>query len=69
VISTAATTPGGVIIAETVAGILEEGFGERDQLLMAMVDQCLAGLQKCLADVEIPNGLLRERVSVVVEAA
>jgi AcrR family transcriptional regulator len=81
-----------VIIAETVACILEEGFGaasakhiterahvswgaiqyhfgDRDQLLMAVVDEGFARLQQCLADVEIPNGPLRERVSAVVEAA
>ncbi|CAN5284106.1 hypothetical protein BH09ACT8_BH09ACT8_53600 [soil metagenome] len=81
-----------VIIAETVACILEEGFGaasakhiteranvswgaiqyhfgDRDQLLMAVVDDGFAGLQQCLADIDIPNGPLRERVSAVVEAA
>lgn len=81
-----------VIIAETVACILEEGFGaasakhiteranvswgaiqyhfgDRDQLLMAVVDQGFAGLQHRLADIDIPNGPLRERVSAVVEAA
>jgi AcrR family transcriptional regulator len=80
------------IIAETVACILEEGFGaasakhiteragvswgviqyhfgDRDQLLMAVVDKGFAGLQRCLADVDVPNGPLRERVSTVVEAA
>ncbi len=74
------------IIAETVACILEEGFGaasakhiteragvswgviqyhfgDRDQLLMAVVDEGFAGLQRCLADVDVPNGPLRERVS------
>jgi TetR/AcrR family transcriptional regulator, regulator of cefoperazone and chloramphenicol sensitivity len=81
-----------VIIAETVACILQEGFGaasakhiteraqvswgaiqyhfgDRDQLLMAVVDEGFARLQQCLADVDIPNGPLRERVSAVVEAA
>ena len=80
------------IIAETVACILEEGFGaasakhiterahvswgviqyhfgDRDQLLMAVVDEGFAGLQQCLSEVEIPNAPLRERVSAVVEAA
>lgn len=80
------------IIAETVAVILEEGFGaasakhiteragvswgviqyhfgDRDQLLMAVVDEGFTGLQRCLADVDVPNGPLRERVSAVVEAA
>jgi AcrR family transcriptional regulator len=80
------------IIAETVACILEEGFGaasakhiteragvswgviqyhfgDRDQLLMAVVDEGFVGLQRCLADVDVPNGPLRERVSAVVEAA
>ncbi|TPG37266.1 TetR/AcrR family transcriptional regulator [Mycolicibacterium hodleri] len=81
-----------VIIAETVACILEEGFGaasakhiteranvswgviqyhfgDRDQLLMAVVDEGFAGLQRALAHVHVPNGALRERVSAVVEAA
>ena len=81
-----------VIIAETVACILEEGFGaasakhiteranvswgaiqyhfgDRDQLLMAVVDDGFAGLQHSLANIDIPNGSLRERVSTVVEAA
>lgn len=80
------------IIAETVACILEEGFGaasakhiteranvswgviqyhfgDRDQLLMAVVDEGFDGLKRCLTDVVIPNGPLRERVSTVVEAA
>jgi TetR/AcrR family transcriptional regulator, regulator of cefoperazone and chloramphenicol sensitivity len=80
------------IIAETVACILEEGFGaasakhiteranvswgviqyhfgDRDQLLMAVVDEGFDGLRRTLADVAIPNGPLRERVSTVVEAA
>jgi TetR/AcrR family transcriptional regulator, regulator of cefoperazone and chloramphenicol sensitivity len=80
------------IIAETVACILEEGFGaasakhiterahvswgviqyhfgDREQLLMAVVDEGFEGLQRCIADVEIPNGPLRERVSAVVDAA
>jgi TetR/AcrR family transcriptional regulator, regulator of cefoperazone and chloramphenicol sensitivity len=81
-----------VLIAETVACILEEGFGaasakhiterayvswgaiqyhfgDRDKLLMAVVDEGFARLQQCLAEVYIPNGPLRERVSAVVEAA
>jgi AcrR family transcriptional regulator len=80
------------IIAETVACILEEGFGaasakhiteranvswgviqyhfgDRDQLLMAVVDEGFAGLQQALTDATIPNGPLRERVSAVVETA
>jgi TetR/AcrR family transcriptional regulator, regulator of cefoperazone and chloramphenicol sensitivity len=80
------------IIAETVACILEEGFGaasakhiteragvswgviqyhfgDRDQLLMAVVDEGFAGLQHCLAAVDVPSGPVRERVSAVVEAA
>jgi AcrR family transcriptional regulator len=80
------------IIAETVACILEEGFGaasakhiterahvswgviqyhfgDRDQLLMAVVDEGFAGLQRTLADVELPNGPLRARVAAVVETA
>ncbi|MDT5338526.1 MAG: hypothetical protein QOD90_4031 [Mycobacterium sp.] len=80
------------IIAETVACILEEGFGaasakhiteranvswgviqyhfgDRDQLLMAVVDQGFAGLQRCLAEVAIPTGPLRARVAAVVETA
>jgi AcrR family transcriptional regulator len=80
------------IIAETVACILEEGFGaasakhiterahvswgviqyhfgDRDQLLMAVVDEGFEGLQRCIAEVIIPNGPLRERVSAVVDAA
>lgn len=80
------------IIAETVACILEEGFGaasakhiteranvswgviqyhfgDREQLLMAVVDQGFAGLQRCLAEIDIPTGPLRERVEAVVETA
>jgi TetR/AcrR family transcriptional regulator, regulator of cefoperazone and chloramphenicol sensitivity len=80
------------IIAETVACILEEGFGaasakhiteranvswgviqyhfgDRDQLLMAVVDEGFAGLQRSLAEVDIPTGPLRARVAAVVEAA
>lgn len=80
------------IIAETVACILEEGFGaasakhiterasvswgviqyhfgDRDQLLMAVVDEGFAGLRQTLAEVELPDGPLRDRVATVVEAA
>jgi AcrR family transcriptional regulator len=80
------------IIAETVACILEEGFGaasakhiteragvswgviqyhfgDRDQLLMAVVDEGFAALRRCLADVDLPNDSLQERVSAVVETA
>lgn len=80
------------IIAETVACILEEGFGaasakhiteranvswgviqyhfgDRDQLLMAVIDEGFAGLQRSLAEVRVPDGPLRSRVAAVVEAA
>lgn len=80
------------IIAETVACILEEGFGaasakhiterasvswgviqyhfgDREQLLMAVVDEGFAGLQRCLAEIDIPGGPLRARVTAVVETA
>ena len=50
-------------------GVIQYHFGDRDQLLMAVVDEGFAGLRHALADVEIPNGPLRERVSAVVEAA
>ena len=50
-------------------GVIQYHFGDRDQLLMAVVDEGFAGLQRCLADVEVPNGPLRERVRAVVEAA
>lgn len=80
------------IIAETVACILEEGFGtasakhiteranvswgviqyhfgDREQLLMAVVDEGFAGLQRCLAEIDVPVGPLRARVTAVVETA
>jgi AcrR family transcriptional regulator len=50
-------------------GVIQYHFGDRDQLLMAVVDEGFDGLRRSLADVDIPNGSLRERVSAVVEAA
>jgi TetR/AcrR family transcriptional regulator, regulator of cefoperazone and chloramphenicol sensitivity len=50
-------------------GVIQYHFGDRDQLLMAVVDDGFAGLQRCLAEVEIPSGPLRARVAAVVEAA
>jgi len=50
-------------------GVIQYHFGDRDQLLMAVVDEGFAGLQRTLADVELPNGPLRARVAAVVEAA
>jgi TetR/AcrR family transcriptional regulator, regulator of cefoperazone and chloramphenicol sensitivity len=50
-------------------GVIQYHFGDRDQLLMAVVDEGFAGLQRCLTDVDVPNGPLRQRVAAVVEAA
>jgi AcrR family transcriptional regulator len=50
-------------------GVIQYHFGDRDQLLMAVVDEGFAGLQRTLADVELPNGPLRARVAAVAEAA
>ena len=50
-------------------GVIQYHFGDRDQLLMAVVDQGFAGLQQTLAEVELPAGPLRARVAAVVEAA
>jgi AcrR family transcriptional regulator len=50
-------------------GVIQYHFGDRDQLLMAVVDEGFAGLQRCLAEVEIPSGPLRARVAAVVDAA
>ena len=40
-------------------GVIQYHFGDRDQLLMAVVDQGFAGLQQTLAEVELPAGPLR----------
>jgi AcrR family transcriptional regulator len=50
-------------------GVIQYHFGDRDQLLMAVVDQGFAGLRQTLAEVELPAGPLRARVAAVVEAA
>ena len=50
-------------------GVIQYHFGDRDQLLMAVVDQGFAGLRQTLDEVELPTGPLRERVEAVVEAA
>ena len=50
-------------------GVIQYHFGDRDQLLMAVVDEGFAELQRTLADVELPPGPLRDRVAAVVEAA
>lgn len=50
-------------------GVIQYHFGDRDQLLMAVVDEGFDGLRRSLAEVDVPNGPLRERVSTVVEAA
>jgi AcrR family transcriptional regulator len=56
--------------ADVTWGVIQYHFGDRDQLLMAVVDEGFAGLQRRLADVEIPSGgPLRERVAALVEAA
>jgi TetR/AcrR family transcriptional regulator, regulator of cefoperazone and chloramphenicol sensitivity len=50
-------------------GVIQYHFGDRDQLLMAVVDEGFAGLQRCLSEVDVPSGPLRTRVAAVVEAA
>ena len=50
-------------------GVIQYHFGDREQLLMAVVDEGFAGLQRCLADIDIPAGPLHERVEAVVETA
>jgi AcrR family transcriptional regulator len=55
--------------ANVTWGVIQYHFGDRDQLMMAVVDEGFAGLRRDLAAMDLPAGPLRERIAVVVETA
>ena len=55
--------------ANVTWGVIQYHFGDRDQLLMAVVDEGFAGLRRSIAEMVLPAGPLRERIAVVVETA
>ncbi|WP_396925304.1 TetR/AcrR family transcriptional regulator [Mycolicibacterium sp.] len=50
-------------------GVIQYHFGDRNGLLMAVVDEGVAGLLKSLGEADVADLGLRERIEVVVETA
>jgi AcrR family transcriptional regulator len=50
-------------------GVIQYHFGDRNGLLMAVVDEGVAGLVDGLSSAEVAGLALRERIGVVVDAA
>ncbi|APE17113.1 TetR/AcrR family transcriptional regulator [Mycobacterium crocinum] len=50
-------------------GVIQYHFGDRNGLLMAVVDEGVAGLLKSLGEADVADLGLRERIEVVVDTA
>lgn len=50
-------------------GVIQYHFGDRNGLLMAVVDEGVAGLLKSLGEADVADLALRERIEVVVDTA
>ncbi|MCV7344924.1 TetR/AcrR family transcriptional regulator [Mycolicibacterium rhodesiae] len=50
-------------------GVIQYHFGDRNGLLMAVVDEGVAGLLKSLSEADVADLGLRERIEVVVDTA